>query len=140
MANLVGDYGIQILTCLGALVIAGIVFLFSEPAMRREPEAGGENEEMARMTRMAQAESARAESTQSARESVDRRGPRYLEFYRALETSPQQPDPTPAAVDLVRAEALEEGAKSEPRPAAEQERPPWPHKPAGEAKATRLSR
>lgn len=138
MANLVGDYGIQILTCLGALVIAGIVFLFSEPAMRREPEAAGENEEMARMARMAQAESEHAERAE--RESVDRRGPRYLEFYRALETSPQQPDPTPAAVDLVHQEALEAGAKSDPRRAAEQEKLPWPHKPAGEAKATRLSR
>jgi flagellar biosynthesis/type III secretory pathway M-ring protein FliF/YscJ len=130
--DLVADYGVQILTVLAALVIAAMVFLFSEPAARREPEAAGENDELARM---AQAESERAEL-----ESVDRRGPRYLEFYRALETSPQQPDPTPAAVDLVREEALEEGAKSEPRPAAAQERPSWPRRPAGEAKATRLSR
>lgn len=82
------------------LVFAGMVFLFTEPDIRREPEAPGVSEE----TALAELE----------RAALEDQGSRYLEFYRALASPPpHQLDLTSSPVDLAHEEALEESGGSE---------------------------
>ena len=108
------QYVILIVTGLGALVIAGIVFLFGDPGSSSEAAAAGESEPLAPVE---------AEGPEYA--SVDRRGRRYLEIYGALAVPPREElIPVPVSVG-VHEEALGTRAASEQDPAREPDLP-WP--------------
>lgn len=123
--DLADQYAILIVTGLAALVIAGIVFLFSEPGISSETGAAGERERPAPVA-----------VELPKHESVDGRGQRYLEIYRALAASPPDELHPTVPVGLAHEEAL--GASGTPEPPARQPDLPWPLS-ARAAKATRSS-